>query len=493
MLVDLSDEWLAFIGVELDVFSMTLTSFCVYVVVAIMCRFAIPVSGPVLLRGRYFSNVEQYSYDDNGITNIVFRILAPVFVSYLLLAIAFFGWNALHPGWFPQIRWMPIMLYWILYIALATAKHSPSYPIWTLLIQALTSLAAALYFDWAVVCRIPEDGIIAFDQSNIGWQVLVVSFFAVGAMVLFGIKRGLARYNGRLLNAYYASAVFSSDKSGISQKTERWLFSHLRRYDSLLPDSYKRDELLRALLYTIMYIEDSNRPKWFRLFERAFFWTGRVKSTGIMQVRSRKALSDQESVELAIPKVKTIWESFVVQVAKSNAGSFYPLVSFTGNWYRYNYELMRSEAAQSTSYLYGKYCGTFSLDVGKIFLDISKTLAMADNDYRKFDVFVRSNLFAADASWIPGRELCFDAGRISLLASDFPREAVTFKASNNDGIGEEGAREAVDRLSSIGTIVSVEFIPYVRCAITMEASSSLAEEIAKAVPGWIISTADVLG
>lgn len=48
-----------------------------------------------------------------------------------------------------------------------------------------------------------------------------------------------------------------------------------------------------------MLTEDINRPPAFRFAERVFFFTKKIKTTGIMQVTSKKKLSDEESIELA--------------------------------------------------------------------------------------------------------------------------------------------------------------------------------------------------
>lgn len=483
--MELSDSWQVFVDTEFNVFEITLFAALLYLGIAVLCWLVIPASGPVLLKRGYFKNIEQYSYDDNGVANIVFRILAPIFASYFFLVIAFILWNIVSPNWTPQIRWMPIMLYWVIFVVISSSKHGASYPVWTLIIQALTSLAAAVYFDWAVVCRIPEEGIFAFDQSNIGWQLLVISFFAIGLVVLFGIRRGLSRYNERLFSAYSSKVFMSYGRSGIDPKAERKIFSYMRMYDKELPATFRQDVLLRALFYTIMLVEDSNRPKWFRFLERLLFWTGKIRSTGIMQVRSSRKLTDLESVRESIPKVQEIWDSVVVQIARSCQGNYSPTISFTGSWYKYNYYQMKYSVIESMSYIYGQYCGTFTLDAGETFRAVAGFLSARDGS-QPYVVYVESGLFEEPASLLPGREVCFDRNRVSLLADDIPSDGCLIKLINNEGPERKSVEKAVSKLSDVAMVTTVEFIPQVRCAITVLGKSNGISSFSADFPGWII-------
>ena len=72
--MELSDSWQVFVDTEFNVFEITLYAALLYLGIAVLCWLVIPASGPVLLKGGYFKNIEQYSYDDNGVANIV-RIL----------------------------------------------------------------------------------------------------------------------------------------------------------------------------------------------------------------------------------------------------------------------------------------------------------------------------------------------------------------------------------------------------------------------------------
>lgn len=487
--MSLSGNWVEFANTELDVFLIDPIEMVVYVAVAFLCWFFTPLVGPVLLREKYIKGIEQYEYSDGGIENIVFRILAPVLASNsVLMLIVVLARISFAPGWTPQIRWMPILMYWFIHAAVMSSKQRVPYPAWALLVQASTSLITALYFDWVVVCRIEEDGIFAFDQSNIGWQMLVIAFFAVGMIVLSGLKRGVSKYNSWLEASYRTQVSSFNGVPRIDPKVEKAVFSYVRRFDELLPDTFKQDVLLRALFYTVMLIEDSNRPWWFRLTERMFFWTKRVRTTGIMQVKSPKRLSDRESVRMSIPIVQKIWNSFVMQVAELGRGGDDAIVSFTRDWYKYDFNEMRRLTAGSMSHLYGRYCGTFTLDASGSFSMVSALLRVESEALDPRFVYVSSKLFESAAAWVPGCELCFKDSGISLLVNEIPDGRALVRFVNNDGPERSEAQCFVGRLLGRAVVISVEFVPRIRCVVVAALEGEDVRLLTDGFPRWTAST-----
>lgn len=92
-----------------------------------------------------------------------------------------------------------------------------------------------------------------------------------------------------------------------------------------------------------MAIEDYNRPAHIRAIERMAFPFGLSKTTGIMQQRCDRALSDEESVKLAVEYVSTMWDSYLRKFARSRKAVRGPhtALEFGTNWYRYDYESLR--------------------------------------------------------------------------------------------------------------------------------------------------------
>ncbi|WP_234403924.1 hypothetical protein [Neisseria animaloris] len=71
-------------------------------------------------------------------------------------------------------------------------------------------------------------------------------------------------------------------------------------------------EKQKALIYSILIYENFNRHRLHRLIERLFFWTGKIKTSGIMQVTSETYLSDEDSIKkganILIGKYNQVYE-----------------------------------------------------------------------------------------------------------------------------------------------------------------------------------------
>ncbi|MBP6041745.1 hypothetical protein KA529_01860 [Candidatus Saccharibacteria bacterium] len=72
-----------------------------------------------------------------------------------------------------------------------------------------------------------------------------------------------------------------------------------KKYTNLVTKEIKNVPQLKIIFFSIMIVEQINRPGIFRIFERALFFTGRIKTTGLMQVTSENILSNEESINLA--------------------------------------------------------------------------------------------------------------------------------------------------------------------------------------------------
>ncbi|MER8982175.1 hypothetical protein [Mesorhizobium sp. M0870] len=96
-----------------------------------------------------------------------------------------------------------------------------------------------------------------------------------------------------------------------------------RRRNAFIQRSYDRAELLYGALinerisddklqlitYAILIYEDYCRPPSMRILERLCFWKP-VRTTGVMQVASSTALTDEESVKLGAKKLSASWQSY---------------------------------------------------------------------------------------------------------------------------------------------------------------------------------------
>ena len=108
----------------------------------------------------------------------------------------------------------------------------------------------------------------------------------------------------------FNEASFLRENTG--SKIEPYLKNHYfyfkYKYGHII-DSEVRNEIEKTLVYAILIYENFNRGKLIRFFEKIFFFTGRIKTTGIMQVQSNNYLSDTESVSLGTQKLLNKYRS----------------------------------------------------------------------------------------------------------------------------------------------------------------------------------------
>ena len=489
----MSDNWEAFFLSEFDFFSLSPFDVAACIVIGLLCVPLIRLSGPRVLGMDYHTRVVQYTFDDVGIANIVYRIISPVVTTYIMVIVLSLGSIAIGQHWSLAIRWMPVLIYWIIQILIVSIRTGEIYPIWTVFIQALVSLMTAIYFDWVVVCKLPVSGITAFDQSNIGWQVLTGIFLAASQFVLSGIIRGVNRYNNRLQRKYYQRVYPNgSAEKPLDQRTERILYKYIREYDDMLPERFSSDLLLRAFFFTVMLIEDSNRPKWFRMVERAGFCFGIVRTTGIMQVRSKKVLSDGESVAASLPIIEKIWNDFLIDASHQPFYDASPAISFSSSWYRYRYEELRKMALRKCGLLYGRYCGTVSIGIRETFGEVLHFFDCAERFFSPEYVEVKSKLFSPIAKVMPGRELCFCNGSLSILPEVVPTSETRLVVSTSASVPPEAIGRCVAAIEGCGLVISISSLNGVAgCTITALVDNAKTKGLSEMLPDWKIATVDV--
>jgi len=77
------------------------------------------------------------------------------------------------------------------------------------------------------------------------------------------------------------------------------------------------------VLLSIALLENVNRPFWVRKIEYFFYFTGLVKiqTFGLMQIRSKIPISDEESIEIAAKYVHQIGSNDIYKIGNTYNGS----------------------------------------------------------------------------------------------------------------------------------------------------------------------------
>lgn len=476
----MSEVWVNFFEVEFNVFVLKPLHVLLYLFIGLLCFPFTRFLGPKALRGEYHERLEQYSNDNAGIMNIIYRIIAPVVFSYCMLLGLFIVLNLIQVDWEFKIRWMPVLFYWIALIVNVSVKNAELYPLWTLLVQAFVSLCISIYFDWVVIDKFPDKGIESLDQSNIGWQFLTGTFLVISYIVLCGIVSAVNRYYSKV-GKRAQSGVFDY---AINAYDEMKLYEYVRKYDHLLPERYHSDVLLKVLFYTVLTLEDSNRPSWFRTIERLFFWTGRVKTTGIMQVKSDRILSDEDSILLGSELIERIWNQFIVDFARTNVDRINPVFMFSSSYYSYEYASLKQGVIAQSSKLYGKYCGTASYNICEVLRSTALFFENYHSYYPPRNVRVHSCLFQKSAELLPNRILCFIDGVLFVDPKTIPAYPYSIRASLPLEAGASSLLECVKFLDRYSFVVSIDYLTSLHYTITAKTEdvsflSSIPDECSK--------------
>lgn len=298
----------------------------------------------------------------SGTAEAAYAIFGPVFyqclIVYILDCMGATDCKPMGLGSYYGGSWLSILVYRLLVIFLVFMKEPKSRSFYFLFfLRTGLSVGISAYLSHAV---------LANDVSKLlpATEDVVFQFWTLFAIVLLGFfstRRDREEVNYEAL--FYEVDNIARD-----------------RY----PERFKQDHVLRALYCAIGMIEAYYRPKPFRVLERALFFLPCVKTTGIMQVKSKKALSDEESVEIAFSLVERCWDEFLIAkwkqaevVAGELAGAagddglateeVERLFRLSDSGYSYRLKEMKSLVADNFSSLHLRYMGTSKFDSGRVF------------------------------------------------------------------------------------------------------------------------------
>ena len=227
----------------------------------------------------------------------------------------------------PHIRWasffafrtIPPALIMILLAALLN-KYFPALPVYpyTLLVALLSSA--------------PRSGYLLFSRRSvpaerwIHFACILLSLGAALAVALFdkndylvklapdvsGLRDNLwSSLFAALLVALYIDSTKLTKSAATSTRRQpstyviHWFDKLESIHGRQISEKADGDFLLKLLVYSILIVENFNRPWWLRKVENMFVrFPGSELTVGIAQVRSDQPLSDAESIDRAINKIR---------------------------------------------------------------------------------------------------------------------------------------------------------------------------------------------
>jgi intracellular septation protein A len=193
---------------------------------------------------------------------------------YLLFRLAF----NLVTGRGLLINWKQQILYWIFIIGLSYVTYS------NLLIQKEIIL--------------PD----LKDLSNELWVIILIFLYQVANNVRLSSNGTEKRKRNYLIRKH---KIFE------------------KKFGKLI-DAKTDKDLLKGLFYSILLIENFNRPKIVRWVEYInFFLTRKPHTLGIMQYHTSKKITDYESVELGINKILRVYNQEIIEYKEGKREEYY--------------------------------------------------------------------------------------------------------------------------------------------------------------------------
>lgn len=326
----------------------------------IITFFLINQLGGRHIQQSYQNDLFDDEFGKSTVFNIAFRIIAPVVV------LTFFGLICFFVGLRFEFSYLLISgeTYWALRIlAWALKRRTVRSNIAMVLVQA----AVSLLLSWYLFTAIGKDPVqsLAPDVGDVSLEFIILAI-----TVLFYI---LAE-----------SPMFRKDHSPKSPLMEKQLFAIDKLCRKSMPDRYKQDPALLILFYTFALIEDTYRPSWIRQAERIAYHVlpfKKPRTFGLMQASSDNPLSDEESLVCAYVTVSDIYDTFIetnrrLTIDPMDEDGRTPCIIFFKGGYIYELPYMLSTLETCAASLYGKYCGTYLLDVYGYF-DAAETFVLS--------------------------------------------------------------------------------------------------------------------
>ena len=132
------------------------------------------------------------------------------------------------------------------------------------------------------------------------------------------------------------------------------LYTSLKnRYGKFLSDELEANPFLRGLFFSIMIVEAINRNRFLRFIERTLYPLGLIKTTGIMQVKSDKPLSDEESIRVAQRKIIDLYNKHR-DTSRGNYDLARKIIEKYNGGYSYLDSVTSIYSSMDSSLLYGQ-------------------------------------------------------------------------------------------------------------------------------------------
>ena len=277
--------------------------------------------------------------DTSPAFNYLFKVLAPVVFMVLIAALfQLLGLQSLNKS-----IYRVVIFYWVFRLLYVVARGHASLLNWSVQFFYWISSVGLAIWSYTLIDRLGT--ILPSPQSLIEQLWLLIILFIYSIINKLEISRGATERR----KASYIDRQYKNLSSRFSEQV----------------NSYFKRDFLRALTFSIMVYENYNRSGLIRYLERILFKRSKRKHTyGVMQVMSDSVLSDEESVELGMRKIR---DDCRVQFNKLKESSLtdYWLVNKVSQEYNGGDIHYSSEVWDVYSYLKEKYYPSIPEEIKK--------------------------------------------------------------------------------------------------------------------------------
>lgn len=219
-----------------------------------------------------------FKSDEAPIFNLLVRILTPV-VFIILVTTLFYQFNL---DAFTVNIYYVVVYYFAFRILFNLFAGRTRLINWPMQLLHFTVTFAITFYIYDKILRVKANILPDFSSiSNELWIIIIIFLYELFNKMSFSDERTRKRKESYLHHRYN---LYKS------------------KYHSIIRSITNNDKV-EALIFSIMLYEAFNRPKAYRIVEAITFKLGISKTLGIMQVKTKKYLSDEESVKLGTKKV----------------------------------------------------------------------------------------------------------------------------------------------------------------------------------------------
>ena len=273
--------------------------------------------------------------------NFLFKVIAPLV--YLILTATLFQQIGL-----PILInncYLIVVYYWIFRVFWIVCTGRASLTNWTeQIIHWVCSIGLSV---WIYSLLESVDKILPNPRSLLDqlWILIIIFIYSVLNQVQLSRAKTIMRKEAYLANRYIK---FQS------------------KYDNIIKEFFHNDDIYKAITYSIMIYEDFNRPIIVRWIEYINFFIKRNPHTlGIMQVMTTTYINNEESIRLAMQKIKEDGNNIKKELKKEGFYSADLLVYKIADKYNGG-DSYASEISQVYSFIAAKFYNITTNDTARI-------------------------------------------------------------------------------------------------------------------------------